>query len=102
MKANIIILSVLKYTDKKTGEYKTRLGFIFNDKIYNVNNKSFKGFSELSCFYDGDKVFDVITNDMINKPIECSIKVEQSANNPLKTNSKIEKISYAGSVYNLL
>ena len=52
MKTKIMILSVLKYTDKKTGEVKTRLGFIFDDENYNVENSSFKGYSELSCFYD--------------------------------------------------
>lgn len=102
MKSKIIILSVLKYTDKKTGEVKTRLGFIFDDPQYNVSNNSFKGYSELSCFYNGDNVFNVISPDMIKKPLDCSIKVEQSASNPLKTNSKIEKVSYAGSVYDLL
>lgn len=102
MKAKIIILSVLKYVDKKTNETKTRLGFIFDDEQYNVSNKSFKGYSELSCFYTGDVVFETITKDMIKKPLECVIRVEQSASNPLKTNSKIEKVSYAGSVYNLL
>lgn len=102
MKTKIMILSVLKYTDKKTGEVKTRLGFIFDDENYNVENSSFKGFSELSCFYDGDSVFDTITKDMIKKSLDCNIRVQQSVSNPLKTTSKIEKISYAGNVYNLL
>lgn len=102
MKEKIIILSVLKYTDKKTNETKTRLGFIFDDDKFNVSNSSFKGFSELSCFYNGDEVFNLISNDMIKKPLECVIKQNQSASNPLKTNSKIEKVSYAGSIYNLL
>lgn len=102
MENKIEILSVLKYTDKKTGEIKTRLGFIFEDEKYLVQNKSFKGYSELSCFYNGDKVFEMLTPDMFRKPIKCTILVENNPSNPLKTTSKVEKLVYGNNVYNLL
>lgn len=101
-KEKIVLLSLLKYADKNTGEVKTRLGFIFANPDKMQKSDKFKGYAELSQFYDGDKVFNSIDLSMIGTDVMASFKVISNPTNPLKTRAIIESIEYKGHVINLL
>lgn len=102
MKEKIVLLSVLKYTDKDSGVIKSRLGFIFASPDKKQDSKNFKGFAELAQFYDDDRAFTLIKNDMLGDCVDATFKVVSNPSNPLKTKSIIEKIEYKGNVINLL
>lgn len=100
MKEKITILNVLCYEkDNKKG---TRLGFVFSSENKLSNNDKYKGFSEISCFYEGDKVFNSIPLDMIGVPVDVTLKSVADFKNPLNTRNIIDTISYKGNVINLL
>lgn len=101
MEQEIIILNVNSYKNKEKGTEGTRIGFIFADDKYNVNNPKYKGFSNLNGFYKPE-VFNYITNDMIGKKLKATIVTQPSDYNPLESRQVVEKIEYKGTVYNLL
>lgn len=102
MKEKIILLSVLKYTDKKTNLEKVRLGFVFADKKFNTSNKCFKGYSEMSCFYDNADVFDKLSNDSFLTPVDAILETKSSPVNPLRETKVIKQLVINGSILNLL
>lgn len=97
----IIILNVNYYKNEEKGTEGTRVGFIFADEKYNLNNKNFKGYSNLNGFYS-PTVFNTITNDMIGKKVKATIATKPSEYNPLELRQVVESIEYKGSIYNLL
>lgn len=100
MKEKITILNVLCYEkDNKKG---TRLGFVFSSSDKMSDNAKYKGFSEISCFYEGDKVFNSITLDMIGVPVDVTLKAVSDFKNPLNTRNIIDTVTYKGNVINLL
>lgn len=102
MKEKIILLSVLKYTDKKTNLEKVRLGFVFADKKFNTSNKCFKGHSEMSCFYDNLDVFDKIPNDIFLTSVDAILETKSNPVNPLKETKVVKQLVINGSILNLL
>lgn len=102
MEQNIQIQNVMTYIDKKDGKPKTRVGFFLSDINQKADNKSYRGYSELSLFYDGDDIFKKITNDMIGKPLSAKLKTITNITNPMKSHQVIESFRYAGSVISFL
>lgn len=100
-KENILIIDAMKYVDKKTGEIKSRVGFIFNSDKHLKSTDKFVGFNELSCFYDGD-IVSKLSTELIMKPVIGIFEVKTNQSNPMKTNSILTAIEYKGNVYNLL
>ena len=99
MKEEILILNVLKYENEKgTG---CRLGFIFNsdDKIQNTDK--FRGYPEVSQFYDVS-VFDKILPEMIGVPVTAVIEQKSDTRNPLRTRQLITKLQYKNNVIDLV
>lgn len=102
MEQNIQIQNVMTYIDKKDGKPKTRVGFFLSDVSQKADNKSYRGYSELSLFYDGNEIFNKISNDMIGKPLLAKLKTITNVTNPMKSHQVIESFRYAGSTINLL
>ena len=100
-KENILIIDVMRYVDKKSGEIKSRIGFVFNSEKHLKNTEKFLGFNELSCFYDGDVVCK-LNPDLIMKPVIGIFEVKTNASNPMRTSSILTSIVYKGNVYSLL
>lgn len=99
-KENILIINVIRYFDKKTGEIKSRIGFIFNSDKYLKNTDKFLGVNELSCFYDDDIVAKLPT-DLILRPVVGIFEVKTNPSNPMITSSVLTAIEHKGNVYKL-
>ena len=100
MREKITILNVLCYD--KDGKKGTRLGFVFTGDDKLSNNDKYKGFTEISCFYEGHDVFNKIALDMIGKPVDVTLKSVADFKNPLNTRNIIDTIVYKGNVITLL
>lgn len=102
MKEEIIILSCLSYKSKDDGSQKTRLGFVITSRDKISSNAKFKGVAELSQFFDGEEVFNLITKDMILKPIQAKLVPKTDTRNSLIVRNVIEGIECNGRYINLL
>lgn len=100
-KQEIRVLNVMCYKDKQTEALKTRIGFIFTGKEQLVNGPKFKGFSELSCYYDGNLI-DRIPIDLICSPVTATLQTRSNPSNPMKSSKIIKDIEYKNNVYSLL
>ncbi len=102
MKEEIIILNVLRYEqDEKHKNSGCRLGFIFADETKFSDTSKFKGYAELSMFYDYS-IFDKFTKDMFYVPAMATFKNLPNPTNPLRSRTVIESIDFNGNVINLL
>lgn len=100
-KEDILIFDVMSYTDKKTGEIKSRIGFtLCNEKHFKSTDK-FVGFSELSCFYDGN-ILSKIPKEVMLEVVTGVFEVRTNASNPMRTSSILSAIEYDGDVYRIL
>lgn len=97
----IIIIDAIRYIDKKTGEIKTRIGFVFGSEKHLKKTDKFVGFSELSCFYDGDLI-ERIPKEVIMKPIEATFEIRNNQSNPMKSSAILSSYEFKGNVYKLL
>lgn len=84
MKIQVELLSVLAYTDKKTNEPKTRLGYRCLEPKYKQNTEKLKGFSELSIYLDNHDLFNKLTADMFGVQAELEFEEKPTISNPLK------------------
>lgn len=100
MKFNILILCTNQY--ERDGVQHSRLGYIFTDKEAVANTQVLKGYREQSAFYEGTKVFDSITLDMIFKQAVAYVKEVPYPGNPMRTRKVIERIECNGKVVDLL
>lgn len=87
MKTQIMLLNVLAYD--KNGKKGTRLGLIFAEKESLGSTDKFKGYKEISLFYEGHEVFNKIPIDIIGRPITAYIKEVTDPINPLRKNQVI-------------
>lgn len=99
MKAQVMLLNVLKYENEKGKG--TRIGLIFCEKDSLQNGEKFKGFNEISLFYDVD-VFDKIPVDFIGRPVTAYITERSSSKNPLRKTQIISSIEYENRSVDLL
>lgn len=101
MKEKILITSVLVFTDKQTGEIKTRLGFLLPDEKKFTSNRSFKGYPEGNCFYDGN-LLDKIPNDLLMASAFGNFVSRVSSRDPMKSYMILKDVEYKGRVVSLL
>lgn len=102
MKTKIMILNVLAYEKKDTGKKGTRLGLIFTNEDSLQDVEKFKGFSEISLFYDGHEVFNKIPSNWIGRHITAYIKDISSPINPMRTKQIISSIQYENDTIDLI
>lgn len=102
MKTNIMLLNVLAYEKKETGKKGTRLGLIFSEKESLQDTDKFKGFSEISLYYDGHEVFDKIPLSWIGRPLVAYIKDVSSPSNPIRKKQVISSLEYENNTIYLL
>lgn len=102
MELNVLLLGVLRYKDKETGENRYRISYILNDRNAYQNTQNFKGLNELSFYSDNDIIFEKITLDDIMK--SCILKIEQkpSKKNPMKMISEVVAIKTKNETISLL
>lgn len=100
-KEKILILDVMQYEDKKTGEIKSRIGFVLCDDKHFKATEKFVGFSELSCFYN-DSIVNKVPKELILEPVDGIFQLSPSSTNPLRTTSILTGIEYKGRVYKFL
>lgn len=100
MKTQIRILSVLNYSkDDKKG---VRLTYALCAKDSFIENDRFRGLTTVDSFYQSEEVYEKITNDMINVPLEANFISKQDIKNPLKTTSILESIVFNGRTIKLV
>ena len=100
MKVQVMLLNVLAYEkDEKKG---TRLGLIFCEKDSVQDTVKFKGFTEVSLFYDGHEVFEKIPTDFIGRPVTAYITEKSNARNPFKKTQIISSLEYENNTISLL
>lgn len=100
MKTEILILNV--NTFEKEGQKKSRIGFIFAKKEYLQNTAKFKGYAELSMFYENELPFNNIPLEIIGNVVEATIREVPNVTNPLRKRQVIESIKFKDNVINLL
>ena len=99
MKTQIMLLNVLKYENEKGKG--TRVGLIFCEKDSLQSTEKFKGFSEISLYYDVD-VFDKIPTDFIGRQLTAYIIERSSKTNPLRKSQIISSLEYDNRTVDLL
>lgn len=102
MKTNILLLNVLAYEKKDTKKKGTRLGLIFTDKDSLQDAKTFKGFSDVSLYYEGHDVFNKIPVSWIGRPLTAYIKEISNPSNPMRKKQVISCIEYENNSIDLL
>ncbi len=100
MKIKIMILNVLNYS--KEDKEGTRVSYVLCDKSAFTDNDRFKGLTEVNSFYSSKTPFELITPDMIGKPLDANFVDKESYNNPLKTTKVLESIDFNGRTIKLV
>lgn len=102
MKTQIMILNVLAYEKAETGKKGTRLGLIFAEKDSLTDSDKFKGYNEVSIFYDGHEVFNKVPLEFIGRPVTAYIKEIANPSNPLKKKQIISCLEYENNSIDLV
>lgn len=102
MKYKVELLSALAYTDKKTNEPKTRIGYRLLEDQFRQDTKNLKGYSELSYYIDGHDVFNELKATYFGVVAELEISTEPSKSNPLKSIQVLKSITVGENVINIL
>lgn len=98
----ITLTCSLVYEDKTTKELKTRLGYVMSDPSFKQNTEKFKGFAELSAFYDGREIFDKIPVDFYGIPVIATLETRPNPRNPLRETKIIKSIKAGNNVISLV
>ena len=96
------LLSCLAYTDKKTNQPKTRLGYRLLDLKYRQDTNNLKGFSELSTYVDGHTLFNNMKPDYFGVQAEIELEERPSSSNPLRNVQVIKSIKVGENVISVL
>ena len=99
-KEKILVTSFTVFADKDTGEIKSRIGFLLADSSKFAKNKSFKGYSDLSVYLDGDYL-EKLPDDLFMASSYGTFVDKRNARNPMRSTSVLTSIEYKGHVYNL-
>lgn len=102
MKLQVELLSALAYTDKKTNQPKTRIGYRLLESKYRQNSSNMKGFSELSYYLDGHEAFNKLDANCFGVQAEIDVSNEPSKSNPLKNVQVLKSIKVGDNVINIL
>lgn len=98
----ITLTGCLVYEDKTTKELKTRLGYVMADPNFKQNTEKFKGYAELSAFYDGVEIFNKIPVEFFGVPCIATLENKPNPRNPLREVKVIKSIKCGNSVVNLV
>lgn len=96
------LLSCLAYTDKKTNQPKTRLGYRLLESKYRQDTNNLKGFSELSTYVDGHVLFNNMKPEYFGVQAEIEIEERPSSSNPLRNVQVIKSIKVGENVISVL
>lgn len=102
MELKIELKNVMIYSDKETGNLKTRLGYNLIDSSMKQITDKFKGFADLAVYYDGDEVFKKIPQEIIGTVVVAIIEEVANVRNPLRKTSIIKGIKVGNSVITLV
>lgn len=102
MKVNAELISLVAYTDKKTNQPKTRIGYRLLDNKYRQSTDKMKGFSELSVYVDGHDIFNKFKADWCGCQVELELEERPSTSNPLRNIQVIKNIKVGDNVISLL
>ena len=102
MELKITVTSCLVYEDKTTSKIKTRLGYIVADTNFRQDSEKFKGFPDLSIFYDGTDVFNKLPVDWFGIPVIATIENKPNPRNPLRETKVIKSLKLNNNVINLV
>jgi len=98
-KEKILILNVCRY--EKEGSWKSLINFIFvNNENLTVTDK-FKGYADLTVYYDTPVAYEQIPVEAIGQVVEVTIEEKSNSYNPLKKKTVLSSIAYKGQTYNL-
>lgn len=92
IKVQAELISCRAYTDKKTGEPKTRIGYRLLENKYRLDAKTVKGFAELAIYTDTHKVFDILKPEYFGVNVELEIDESPSTVNPLRSVQIVKSI----------
>ncbi len=101
MEEKILIVNSLVFADKKTGEVKTRLDFIFVDPEKFTMNKSFKGYPKGSCFYSGN-LLEKFPNELFMNSVLGTLVSKPNTYDPMKSSLVLKSLKYKDRVFSLL
>lgn len=92
MKSKIILLNCMRYVKKKDGKETplTRIQFLFAEYKQSEN---YIGAEPITCYYKGHGAFNLITEDMLLKPIDAEFKEIKDYYNPLSTRQILKSIN---------
>lgn len=102
MELKITLTSCLVYQDKITSQDKTRLGYIVADTSFRQNTDKFKGYPDLSIFYDGTEVFNKLPVEWFGVTLLATIENKPNPRNPLRENKVIKSLKLGSNVINLV
>lgn len=102
MDVKIQLNNALLYNDKTSGKAKTRIGYVMFDENYLQFTDKFKGYNELSAFYDGVEVFNKIPNEFFGQVVTAHIDTRPNPGNPLKEYKLITELELDKNVICLL
>lgn len=102
MELKITLTSCLVYQDKTTNQDKTRVGYIVADTSFRQDSEKFKGFPDLSIFYDGTEVFNKLPVDWFGLPVVATIESKPNPRNPLRETKVIKTLKLGSNVINLV
>lgn len=98
-KEKLLILNACRY--EKEGKWKSLINFIFaNTENLTVTDK-FKGFADLTVYYDTPVAYEVLPEEMMGQVVEATFEDKSSTYNPLKKRTVLSSIAYKGQTYNL-
>ncbi len=97
------ITNLLKYQDKKTGEDKIRIGYIYQEKGSCMDTDKQKGFPELSAYVKySDELWKTITLKDIFQPAIFVFQEQKSAYNPFRVINILKTIKVNDKVISIL
>lgn len=102
MNLKIMLTNCLVYEDKQTGLKKTRIGYTMAEDQFLQETEKFKGFPELSAFYDSVEPFERIPKDFFRKTVTATVEDQPNPRNPLKLTKIITQLKLDNRVINLL
>lgn len=102
MTMKIVLTNSLVYEDKQTHTPKTRLGYRMAEEQFSQETDKFKGYAELSAFYDTSEAFNKIPKNFYGKTLIATVESSPNPRNPLKESKIISQLKLDNHVVDLL
>ena len=94
MKHKIIIMNALDYS--KAEKIGTRLVYYLVDDNGLVTNDKFKGYTEITSFYESKIPFEVLDTKYFNKVVDGEFVSKPNYKNPLRSSLELVSINVDG------